>query len=288
MVNILRFKDLNSQLNSLNLQDENCFNLVFFETKGWYRYKREKKSATAGELLFLNPRNRESIKEIKGLGWFIAFKNSMLMAEPSLGAQVSQSSNSLLFQPILNCQESKIHRFYIPLEKQFKWIIRLNWLEEELNKSHDFSNSATQAILKLLIIDIVRLSAAHYPQKFSYSDPLLNRVFKFIESNYQEAISLSDVAKKVNKSTSYLTNLVKQKTGKTVLQWIVELRMAKARSLLLETDCSVETIAETVGYLDLRHFSRQFRRIHGLSPKQWKLLHLQDLSSDAINNRIAK
>lgn len=292
MVDIFRFSDSNSQFNPLNFQNQNCFSLVLFETDSKYKSNGKTKTAVAGEILFLNNTNPQSVEYIEGLGWFLSSKKNMLvqalMAQPTHDVRETLSGHSLLLHPILNSQQERIYHFYIPVEKQFKWILRLNWLEEELNKSHDFSNSATQAILKLLLIDIVRLSAAQSTVELPDCDPLLNRVFDFIESHYHEAISLSDVAKKVNKSTSYLTNLVKQKTGKTVLQWIVELRMGKARSLLLETNYSVETIAETVGYLDLRHFSRQFRRIHGSSPKQWKLLQLQSAHSDRHHCPIAK
>lgn len=102
------------------------------------------------------------------------------------------------------------------------------------------------------------------------SQPLLSRVFRFIETNYQNSISLREVAKEVGRSPAYLTDLVRRETGKTVLNWIIERRMAEARRLLIETQHSVERIAEAVGYFDRRHFSRQFLRLHQTTPQTWR------------------
>jgi AraC-like DNA-binding protein len=105
------------------------------------------------------------------------------------------------------------------------------------------------------------------------SQPLLNHVFRFIETNYHNSISLREVAEAVSRSPAYLTDLVRRETGKTVLCWIVERRMVEARRLLLETDHSVEQIAEAVGYLDRRHFGRQFLRFHNTTPQTWRKSH---------------
>ncbi len=102
------------------------------------------------------------------------------------------------------------------------------------------------------------------------SQPLLNNVFHFIETNYQQSISLREVAEAVGRSPAYLTDLVRRETGKTVLSWIIERRMAEARRLLVETNHSVEQIAEVVGYFDRRHFSRQFLRLHSATPQTWR------------------
>ncbi|UBF30469.1 AraC family transcriptional regulator (plasmid) [Kovacikia minuta CCNUW1] len=105
------------------------------------------------------------------------------------------------------------------------------------------------------------------------SDPLLNRVFDFIEANYHRSISLSDVAQAVGYSPAYLTDVVRRQTGQPVHSWIIERRMAAARSLLLETDQPITRIAETIGYQDAGHFFRQFRQRHGIPPQAWRNTH---------------
>jgi len=101
-------------------------------------------------------------------------------------------------------------------------------------------------------------------------NPQLSQVFQFIEANYNQPISLCDVAVAVGYCGAYLTDLVRRNTGYTVNNWIVERRMAAARNLLLETDQCVSQIAQAVGYQYEGYFFRQFRQHHGITPQMWR------------------
>lgn len=108
------------------------------------------------------------------------------------------------------------------------------------------------------------------PQSIFPSSPKLREVFHFIEANYHQSITLSDVAEAVGYSPAYLTDLVRRQTGKTVNRWIVERRIVQACSLLRETNQSVDGIAEAVGYQNAGHFFRQFRQYRGTTPQAWR------------------
>lgn len=101
-------------------------------------------------------------------------------------------------------------------------------------------------------------------------EPALMRVFHFIEAHLHEPLSLREVAAATEYSASYLTNRMRLKTGKTVQQWILELKMGKAKHLLTATDWSVQRIAATLGYQDTNYFHRQFRQTFGMSPQNWR------------------
>lgn len=98
----------------------------------------------------------------------------------------------------------------------------------------------------------------------------LSQVFAFIEANYHQSISLSDVARAAGYSPAYLTNLAQELTGYSIKRWITERRMSQARMLLCETDQPVRQIAEEVGYPDVAYFTRQFRQLHGDPPQSWR------------------
>lgn len=117
------------------------------------------------------------------------------------------------------------------------------------------------------------------PQSIFPAYPQLKEVFHFIEANYQEPITLQDVAQVVGYSRSYLTQLVRRLTGKTVNRWIIERRMAEACSLLLETNQTVDQIAEAVGYQDAGHFFRQFRQLNETTPHVWRKSHQTQYTS---------
>ena len=115
-------------------------------------------------------------------------------------------------------------------------------------------------------------TATTQPQSLFPTSPQLNlnEVFEFIEANYHLSIGLSEVAQAVGYSPAYLTDLVHRQTGQTVNRWIIERRMAQACSLLLETNLSIEQIAESAGYQNTGHFFRQFRQHKGTTPQTWK------------------
>ena len=98
----------------------------------------------------------------------------------------------------------------------------------------------------------------------------INQVFNFVEANYQRPLGLKEVAANLGYSSAYLTNLVRQETGRTVKQWIIERRMDKARQLLLDTDKAIAQIATDTGYMDAGYFIRQFKQLHGTSPNIWR------------------
>jgi AraC-like DNA-binding protein len=85
---------------------------------------------------------------------------------------------------------------------------------------------------------------------------------------------LCDVAKAVGYSPAYLTNKIKQETGRTVNRWIIERRMAQALFLLRSTNQLVEQIAVAVGYQNTCYFFRQFRQYQGTTPQAWREKHL--------------
>jgi AraC-like DNA-binding protein len=102
------------------------------------------------------------------------------------------------------------------------------------------------------------------------NEPLLAEVFAYVEKHYAEPISLANVAEAVSLSSGYLTTVVRRRTGRTVVEWIAERRMAEARRLLVETDESIEWIGAGVGYDDPTYFARRFRRAHGVTPAAWR------------------
>ena len=93
---------------------------------------------------------------------------------------------------------------------------------------------------------------------------------RYIERHCLRPLSLHELSKLVHRSPGYLTTLLRKHTGKTAGQWILEGRMAEARRRLLHSDEHVDIIAERVGYADATHFTRLFRRAHGLTPTAFR------------------
>jgi AraC family transcriptional regulator len=110
--------------------------------------------------------------------------------------------------------------------------------------------------------------------EFKYlNKKLLSKVFDFIESNYTQQISLKIVAKEVNYSPAYLTDLVRRQTGKTIISWVIERRLIQANILFSETNYTVEKVAYSVGYQNLNHFYKQYSKRFKISPGKYRKIH---------------
>lgn len=123
------------------------------------------------------------------------------------------------------------------------------------------------------------------PQSIFPCIPRLREVFEFIELNYHQNISLKEVAQAVGYSSAYLTDLVRNLTGKTVNNWIIERRIAEASTLLLETNDSVEQIAVKVGYQNINHFYCQFRKFYKNTPRAWRKIQRYQLDKEVDNTQ---
>ena len=99
---------------------------------------------------------------------------------------------------------------------------------------------------------------------------LIAQVKAYVDKHYAERITLQDVADALLVSRTYLASQFKQETGMTFLNYLVSVRMEKARELLLNTPMKVYEITASVGYENTIHFSKLFREYYGLNPMEYK------------------
>lgn len=240
--------------------------------EGWHRIDDRQVWAKPGDLFLITP---GEVHDPSGLDnatkWVIAFGLDALYPTRSDADVFLMLPSELLLFSFLRTEDKEARCFRIPPETRLRWFGQLRQLESELDDKPVGFTEAARAILMLLMIDLARLSTGQLKKQPVQSRPVLTKVFRFIEANYHDQIGLNEVAKEVNLSPAYLTDLVRRETGRSVHKWIVERRMAQARCLLLETDESVNQIAEKVGYFDTGHFIRLFRRFNGTTPQAWRL-----------------
>lgn len=101
------------------------------------------------------------------------------------------------------------------------------------------------------------------------SDPILKSM-RHMKANLEDTLTLRDLAKRVNLSTSQYSLLFKRKTGKSPLDYVIQLRIQKACQLLDNTDLKIKQIAPQVGYQDPYYFSRIFTKTIGTSPRDYR------------------
>ena len=100
-------------------------------------------------------------------------------------------------------------------------------------------------------------------------DPIMQAT-EILRDRVTEHLSVPDLASTVGLSTSHFSALFRSATGYGVLEYQTRQRMARARELLDTTDLSVGDVATSVGFTDPFYFSRRFRQVHGMSPREYR------------------
>jgi AraC family transcriptional regulator, transcriptional activator of pobA len=247
--------------------------LAYFERGGGSMWVGDREwRVEAGDVYVIAPGEVVGAGDARGLeeaeGWGVYFPPEVFGPQAP-GAFLSWRAHPLLF-PFVRGAAGGAQRLKVPHTQIPTWSERVSALDLELNRRHDGYREAVLAHLTLLLVGVSRLAADVVGDLRLNDEPLLAGVFGFIEERFQEPMSLKDVARAVNLSSGHLTTVVRRKTGRTVLGWISERRMAEARRLLVETDLSVEEVGRRVGFGDPGYFVRSFRRAHGATPLGWR------------------
>jgi AraC family transcriptional activator of pobA len=247
--------------------------LAYFEQDGgWLRSGERRWELRAGEAFVIPP---GEVHDPRGLaeaeGWAVFFPAEVLAPSGSM-AFLSWRSHPLLFPFVAGVDRpgGAARRLVVPPEDRPAWSLRLSALDLELRERREGYREAALAYLTLLLVGVSRLAAEVAGDLRLNDEPLLAEVFGFVEERYGEPISLKDVARAVSLSPGHLTTVVRRKTGRTVVEWIPERRLAQARRLLVETDLSAEEVGRRIGYNDPTYFVRSFKRAHGTTPLAWR------------------
>jgi len=94
----------------------------------------------------------------------------------------------------------------------------------------------------------------------------LEEVRQFIDRHFEEALSLERLARLFFVSKEYLSKAFKQRYNRNVTDYVLEVRMNKARMLLLDEQLSIKSVAEMTGYEDISYFHRVFKKYFGVAP----------------------
>ncbi|WP_143195900.1 AraC family transcriptional regulator [Archangium sp. Cb G35] len=252
------------------------FFMIFVMTAGRGRARlMEPLEVRGGDIHLVPPGMEHQPLDMGNLeGWIVGFDPLLLrslgpewLPEPprSRGAAKPTPVRSLFVRGLLRLR---------PGQARWQRIVhRLAELETELREARWGAENATYAWFVLLVTELLRELQEHAPLAPAMSGRLVHDSLAFIEAHCLRPLSLQDVAVAVGCTPSHLANVIREETGLTVGDWLREHRMAESRRRLRETGASIESIASQVGYTDVTHFIRTFRRAHGVTPRAWREQH---------------
>lgn len=133
-----------------------------------------------------------------------------------------------------------------------------------------YSTDTMNCYLKIFFF---KLSEAFFAKEEKYSGKLhdkMNMVYSKIHNLPHIDYSISNLAAEVTVSSHYFQHLYKEMFGISPIKDIVNSRINYARNLLIRSDISIKTISETCGYKNDVHFMRQFKKITGVTPSEYR------------------
>jgi len=110
------------------------------------------------------------------------------------------------------------------------------------------------------------------PHQFNlkYRDPRVQAAVDFMHANLQRALTLTEIAEAINVSDPHLSRIFKRETGFSPIDYLIRLRLEKARQLLKTTFLSVKEVMAAVGYNSKGHFAKDFKKRFGVTPSEYK------------------
>ena len=100
-------------------------------------------------------------------------------------------------------------------------------------------------------------------------DERMSEIINYIQANYV-TVTLDELSQKFFLSKPYLSKYIKEQSGLTFGENVKKIRMKKAKTLLKNGNMKVESIAESVGYQNVEHFNRLFKKQYGMTPVQYR------------------
>ncbi len=176
-----------------------------------------------------------------------------------------------LFQlePKIRSQRKFQNRLRLSVEQLTEALQLVAELEEELaSAKHGHYFFAISHLMRLIGF----LSRCYSHMETAESRPFqqFSRLLGYMEKNYAEQLTVKDLTRVARMSQTSLMRTFKQLMGRSPIEYLIQLKISKARQLLRRTDLSISEIATQTGFCDANYLARQFRKLIGMSPRKFR------------------
>ncbi|MBL1225501.1 helix-turn-helix domain-containing protein [Enterococcus sp. BWR-S5] len=133
-------------------------------------------------------------------------------------------------------------------------------------------------LLTCLIKEFKKITTSAHPLSVTTTDEKINAIIEHIQKNYDEPISLEQLAKAADLSYYHLSRLFKKQVGVTFTEYQNQIKLIHATEELLLTDHAIVKIALNNGFASVKHFHQVFKKKYGLTPSVYRKEHSSDRS----------
>ena len=164
--------------------------------------------------------------------------------------------------------DPKLAKKHLELIRDSQGMKRLLNFLNFLHELNEWSEKVTLSLTKL------------NPSLSSSSQHRINEVVNYVIDNYKNNISLVEAAKIANMSESAFSRYFMKTTGNRFSEFVSRIRLGRACVMLYETDKNISTIAFASGYNNLANFNRQFVKLKGMTPREYRKTAYKGLISE--------
>lgn len=146
-------------------------------------------------------------------------------------------------------------------------------LKPHINRSHPYQNEILSSYINILLFEYQSLfRQLHFKNNYQQtrSQQLVEAFKNLLNTHFQQERSVKFYADKLFITAKYLTEILKNETGKTASEWINELVLLEAKVLLTNQQLQIAQIAETLHFPDASTFGKFFKNLSGTSPLQYR------------------
>jgi len=126
----------------------------------------------------------------------------------------------------------------------------------------------TSGLLTQLLVEGV--SSAGLSKKMQQLPSVVNDIRNYLTAHYTEKITLEHLAAQFSLDPHYLQKLFKKYLGQSPMEYIIYLRIVRAKNLLRTSTMTISQIAYSAGVDNISHFTRQFKHHEGMTPSQYR------------------
>jgi AraC-like DNA-binding protein len=207
-------------------------------------------------------------------GYNILFLPDLLENEFALLSSVSSFVDFYFIEPFIRKTYQFLPRFSLAVRERSG----IRMILEQLTAEFQRKQPAYQVLVKTKMIELfIQLSRSYGKQKLAPvfktkdDEEMLGVVRSFIEQHYNQPLSLEQVSRFCSVSASSFKIKFKQHTGLSFVDYRNAIRLKAAEELLARTGDKIIAVAEQVGFRDLSHFNRSFKKKTGMSPREYRL-----------------
>ena len=224
----------------------------------------------AGDIFLIQGNTEHYFEERHQLGMYnIMFDDSYLKDHLHSLRSLSGFNAFFLFEPTYRRSHKFKSRLHISPETMRPLKTELQRMTDEMKQNHPGSDLILLAkALEIFVFISREYSRIRNPMARSLCR--LGELISLLENRYREHWTIGWISRIAAMAPSTLLPVFKKVTGYSPIDYLLHVRLAKAAEMLLKSEKTISEIAQDCGFTDSNYFSRQFRKIYSLSPREYR------------------